>query len=747
MEPFAASTAAGPAAAGPATGGPAAVVPPAEDRKTRIARYVFLFLIPFLMVTMMYATYVGTMHSPQPRDMPVAVVGVGAEAERVVDSLAAVPDDAVDPRLVRSADEAVALLESREVVGALEVPRPGTDAATVYTASAAGPSQAQTVQQLLAPVAVQQGWTIEPQDVAPLPAGDSSGTAVLFAAMGMMLAGYVPLSVVLLGVPHLLAVRRFVPVLLGWAAGTSALIWLILGPIVGAVDGHFLGFFGVGMLAVGAVGAAQLLFTKLMGPLAVLIGMLLYVVLGMPASGLALSVDVMPGFFSFLHGVLPLPAAGEALRALVYFDGDGIGRHLLTLTLWVVVALGLSLLKERASGLAVPGAPPVTDPDAPLPALAGGPLRSLRFRYVTAAAFPLSILVMVVGLMSFSMHEPTVRELPVAVVASTEQQASQVADGLQSSLGSMVDVQVAGSVDEATDAVLDGEVVAAYVLPNGPGEDATLYTSAGAGVSQQNVVRAVFGQVAAGQQVPLTETDLAPLRDSDTMGSNSMYVGMAWIMAGFLIMAVFRGGAPELTRSRQFLPHLAGWSLGMALWLWFLFDVIIGAVNGNAWQMIGFGAATIFAMAAVTGVFTRTLGLAAIVPVMVVLMLAGVPASGGGLSLYMVPEVFRGLSGVLPLPAAVDAARSLVYFDDAGVGRDLLVIAIWGVVGVLLNLVVDRWLRRREDGVGIPGPDGPPSPSGTAAEDTDQGRHRPGRHRSARLRPGRRRQLEGAGAR
>ncbi|MCZ2825865.1 MULTISPECIES: ABC transporter permease [unclassified Modestobacter] len=709
-----------PLTAASSAAGPPVVGPPIEDRRTRIARYVFLFLIPFLMVTMMYATYVGTMHAPHPRDMPVAVVGVGAQAEAVVDSLAAVPDDAVEPRLVRSADEAVELLESREVVGALRVPQPGTDAATLYTANAAGPSQATTVQQLLAPVAVQQGWTIESEDVAPLNPGDSSGTAVLFAAMGMMLAGYVPLSVILLGLPQLLAVRRFVPVLLGWAAGTSALIWLILGPIVGAVDGHFLGFFGVGMLAIGAVGAAQLLFTKLMGPLAVLIGMLLYVVLGMPASGLALSVDVMPGFFSFLHGVLPLPAAGEALRSLVYFDGERLGRHLLTLTVWVVVALGLSLLKERASGLAVPGAPPVTDPDAPLPALAGGPLRSLRFRYVTAAAFPLSILVMVVGLMSFAMHEPTVRELPVAVVGSTEQQASQVADGLQSSLGSMVDVQVAGSVDAATDAVVDGEVVAAYVLPAGPGEDATLYTSAGAGVSQQSVVRAVFGQVAAGQQVPLTETDLTPLRDSDTMGSNSMYVGMAWIMAGFLIMAVFRGGAPELKRFRQFVPHLAGWSVGMAVWLWLLFDVVIGAVNGNAWQMIGFGAATIFAMAVVTGAFTRTLGLAAIVPVMVVLMLAGVPASGGGLSLYMVPEVFRGLSEVLPLPAAVDAARSLVYFDGAGVGRDLLVIAVWGVIGLLLNLVVDRWLRRREDGTGVPGPDGRPSPPGAANEDADR---------------------------
>lgn len=113
----------------------------------------------------------------------------------------------------------------------------------------------------------------------------------------------------------------------------------------------------------------------------------------------------------------------------------------------------------------------------------------------------------------------------------------------------------------------------------------------------------------------------------------------------------------------------------MAVWLWFLFDVLIGAVDGHACELIGFGAVAIFAVASGTAVFTRTVGLAAIVPVMVVLMLAEVPASGGGLSIYMVPEFFPTLHDVLPLPAAVGAPRTMVYFDGDGLGRDLLVIA------------------------------------------------------------------------
>ena len=56
--------------------------PPTEDRKARIARYVALFAMRFLMVTMMFATYVGTMHAPHPQGLPIAGVGADPAAAR-----------------------------------------------------------------------------------------------------------------------------------------------------------------------------------------------------------------------------------------------------------------------------------------------------------------------------------------------------------------------------------------------------------------------------------------------------------------------------------------------------------------------------------------------------------------------------------------------------------------------------------------------------------------------------------------
>ncbi|QNP74214.1 ABC transporter permease [Streptomyces roseirectus] len=669
--------------------------PSEADRKREIVKRAFLFLIPFLMVTMMYATYMGTMHSPKTRDMPVAVVGSGAVAESVVEELGSVQDGAADPRLVAGRERALGLLKDRDVAGVLVVPADGSTEATVYTAQAAGASQAGMVKQILAPVAAGHDWTTRTEDVAPLPAGDSAGIAVLLAAIGMIMVGYVSLSGMMTAVPHLLALRRFLPLLAGWAVLTSTVTWLILGPIVGAVDGHYPAFVGIGLLATGAVGLGQLLFARFLGGLALLPGMLLWVVFGVPSSNLATPIHTMPGFFGFLHDVLPLPAAGEALRSVLYFDGRGVGAHLLTLAVWLVAALALALLLERRKGAVLADTPGSDDPDVPRPAMSGGPVRSKRLRYFAVAAFPLAILTVVVGMMSASLHQPEIRDMPVVVVGASREQAEQAAEGLREGLGDLVSLTTSTSLDEATDRIRERDVVGVYVPPVAKGGPAQLYTSSAAGAGQHNAVRGMFQQVAQSQRIPLETTDIKPLDASDSNGSNSMYAAMSWIMSGFVIMAALRGGAPEIKRLRQLLPMMAGWAVGMAVWLWVLFDVLIGAINGHGWAMVGFGALTIFSVSLFTAVFTRTLGIAGVVPVLIIALMIGVPASGGAISLYMVPEAFRGLNDVLPLPAAVDIVRAAVYFDGTGIGSHLATIAGWGAVCLLLNVAIDRWLARR----------------------------------------------------
>ncbi|QCX27019.1 ABC transporter permease [Nocardioides jishulii] len=678
--------------------------PPPETPKERTGRIVALFVMAFLMVTMMYATYMGTMHAPQPRDLPVVVAGVGAD--QTAAALEKSLGDTVTIEVVDVAEgtEAVA---TREAAGAVLLTDEG---ATVQTAMAGGPSRASTTQNTLLPALAGAGVTVVgTEDVAPLPEGDGTGTMVLFAAMGFMLAGYVPLSGMINGTPNLLRSRVFVPLSIGWGALMSTAIWTVLGPVMGAVDGHYPLFLGVGTLTIAAVANSMHVFTRLLGPLQVLLGMLLLVVFGVPASGLAMSLESMPGFFQALHHVLPLGQAGQALRSAIYFDAADAWPHVAVLAVGLVVSILLAALLEKRQGAAIMAAPLHQAPDAPLSALAGGPVAPYRRRLFAVAAFPAAIVVTVVTLMSFGMAKASMSDMPIAVVGPEAATAPFIA-GVGEQLGDYVDLKAVTDLDEAEEMIESQEVVGAYVLALAPGTSPELVTAGGAGAAQQNAATQIFTPIAAAGLEqgfgPLETRDIAPLTEDDLGGSNSLYVGMAWIMAGFLIAAVFRGGASEIRRTRTLLPMYAGWAVGMSIWLWFLFDVLIGAVNGHVLTFLGAAAFTIFCVSWASSVLVRMFGLGTLIPVMVLIMLAGVPASGGGLSIWMVPEAFRFAADVLPLPAAVDFARSVTYFDGVGVGQNLLVIGIWGIAGLLLNFfVVDPYVNRK--GAPEPAPMGP----------------------------------------
>lgn len=315
---------------------------------------------------------------------------------------------------------------------------------------------------------------------------------------------------------------------------------------------------------------------------------------------------------------------------------------------------------------------------------------SNKVRYATLAFFPFAMVVLMLSVMLGAMYQPAPRDMPVAVVAASSEQAEQAVVGLEQNLGGLFDLRAVDSVDEARQLVQDRTVVSAYVLPSADSPTATLITSQAAGMSQQQAVAAVFTQVAQGQQVPLTTQDLAPLADSDSSGTVSMYIAMGWIMSGFMIIVVASSAAPTVMKLRTLLPVLAGWSVFMSAVIWTIAGPVVGAIDGHFWQLFGTGIVAIFCTALFTTVFARLLGLLAVIPAVAILMFLGVPASGGAMSVYMEPEIFRVLHGILPMPAAVESVRSILYFGADTVGSHLITFVIWGVVSLLCVMVIDK---------------------------------------------------------
>lgn len=676
---------------GPPGDGESTEIDPARARKEQIGRIVAMFVMPFIMVGMMITGYLVAMHAPSPHNVPIAVTGTSQQAEHFARALEGADPDAVDVRIVATDEQARDLVFDRDVAGAVSLSDTGT--ATVYTAGAAGASQSSTVTGLLAPQVIGQGLDLVAEDLAPLPDHDTAGLAAMFMATGLMLAGYMPWSITLSNSPELLRKRRAFPLLAGWSALIAALVWFVADPVLGAIEGHTAAVLGISWLAVFAVGSVQLFLTRIFGPMAVIVGMLFIMVLGVPASNMGMSIHTLPSLYVKLHAFLPTPATGEALRSVLYFDGVGLGSHVLVLVIGAILAVaaifGVDAFKRKRN-------PDAGDPEITVASLTAGPRPERNWvRYVTLGAFPLAMVVMMFSIMLGAMYQPAPREMPVTVVAGTEEVAEQAVAGLEQNMDGLFDFSASASVDEARAAVRDRSVVAAYVLPSADSPSATLITNQSAGVSQQQVVSMTFQQVAEGQQVPLTTEDIAPLPGSDTMGTVAMYVAMGWIMSGFMLAVVGNSAAPAAMRLKSLLPIAAGFSVFMSLVVWLIADPLTGAVDGHFLQLFGTGVLAIFTTSMFATFLTRLFGMLAVIPAVAVLMFLGVPASNGAMSVYMSPEIFRVLHDVLPMPAAVESIRSIVYFGADSVGGHLVTFVIWGVVSLLCVIAIDTVRGRR----------------------------------------------------
>ncbi|WP_106397078.1 ABC-2 transporter permease [Actinocorallia populi] len=341
------------------------------------ARYVLVGLFPFLMVVMMVGVMLTAMHQPEPHRMPLAVVAsTAAEAELTTSRLAEATGEAFDLRTVGTEAEARDLVLEREVAGAYAGPSVrGRGQAVVYVAGAAGASQSQTITGVLTGFTAPQGVTLRTEDIAPLPPADGAGISTLYLTLGWILSGAIFVLVIGAAAPQLMRPRTFAAVAAGWAVFMGFAVWLAVGPVIGAIDGHA-ELIGVGALASFTGALVTAFFARLLAPLAVnpalaqiagvpAIGLL--VILGVPSSGGAVSIWMEPSFFQWLHGVLPMPAVLETARSILYFDARTLGGHMTVLLVWLVAALILNFVPLSGKTPAEPSSEGEGLPSRPAP--------------------------------------------------------------------------------------------------------------------------------------------------------------------------------------------------------------------------------------------------------------------------------------------------------------------------------------------------------------------------------------------
>ena len=282
-------------------------------------------------------------HHPKPHDLPVAIVGSAQAADAFARQLDSKVPGGFEVKPYGSEAAARTAILHRKVYGAFEPGPPPT----LLVASAASRSAETLLEQTFEQVARAQGQTLVVRDLAPLPSSDSTGASSFSAVLSLIIVGVLGSSIIYMvtqGRP--LGVRLASLLALGVGAGLMAA--LATNIVVGAFSGHFLAVWGVASLFVLALAFPIAAFQVILGIRGTAVGLLVFLVIGNPASGGSTAPELLPGFWRAVSQVLPPGAATTSMRDVVYFHGHGARNALLVLVIYAIVGAAATIILYRA---------------------------------------------------------------------------------------------------------------------------------------------------------------------------------------------------------------------------------------------------------------------------------------------------------------------------------------------------------------------------------------------------------------
>lgn len=295
-------------------------------------------------------SYVGAFHAPTPSEISLAVVAPEQVSTQLIAELNGI--DGTPLQAFAEADEATArqqILDDATSAALIVNPAGTTD--TLLVASGGGASVSTAVQAVVTQADAAQQRTVTVNDLVPLEPGDGRGLTGFYLVIGWIVGGY--LVAALLGVSAgarpattrraIFRVGMLVPYAILSGLGGA----IIVGPVLGAINDHFVAIWALGILLVFASGAVTMAFQVLFGVLGIGLTVLVFVILGNPSAGGAYQAQLLPPFWRFLGVVLPNGAGTETIRRIVYFNSVGIAPHLAIIAGWAVFGAAAAIIASR----------------------------------------------------------------------------------------------------------------------------------------------------------------------------------------------------------------------------------------------------------------------------------------------------------------------------------------------------------------------------------------------------------------
>lgn len=321
-----------------------------QDTKSFWSHAAVLATLGALVAFALGAAFMSIGHSPQPRDVPIAVVGPPAAAQQLEEQ----SEGKLSVRSVSSVEAAKKEIGEREIYGAVVPGEKGVQ--QLLIASAASNQVANFLRRTLGQAS--QENVPEIVDAKPLPRDDSNGLSISLLLQVLIIGG----SIGVVGLAHLLPRFRGDPrrgiLPLSFLAGYALLFGVVVTAIAAAFGVGADAAFGDRVLALTlisfAVTASTAALVALIGPAGSGVAALVYFLLGSQISGGGTAPEFLSPFWSHLGQALPAGAGTSLLRDVFYFPDAPTAGPILVLAAYaaaglaVVVALNIAHARRRA---------------------------------------------------------------------------------------------------------------------------------------------------------------------------------------------------------------------------------------------------------------------------------------------------------------------------------------------------------------------------------------------------------------
>jgi len=340
-------------------------------------RTVFLVSGVLLIQLAFVLSYVGAFHHPTPHQVPVVVVAPAQISGHVATELSGLHGHPLSATAVPSEAAGLTLLRDGSA-SAVFIVGPAGKTDSLLVASGGGAAVVTAVEDVFAQVEAAGHRTMTVTDAVPDQPGDGRGLSGFYLVVGWLVGGY--LVAALLGIAKgarpattRRAIHRLIAIVpYAILSGLGGAI--IVGPVLGALTGHFMALWWLGALLVFCAAAVTIAFQVLLGVFGIGLTLMLFVVLGNPSAGGAYPASLLPPLWRAIGNSMPNGAGVEAIRRIVYFGSYDVVGSLVVIAIYTVAGTAIAItgasVSARRAAARQPDVPVVSGRHAAPPPLA-----------------------------------------------------------------------------------------------------------------------------------------------------------------------------------------------------------------------------------------------------------------------------------------------------------------------------------------------------------------------------------------